>query len=469
MFEEESEEDWLTPDFRKQLAHFEQMYDRKDYSYIDSDHIEFILDHLIALNQIKKAKWAAEKALEHFPTNSTILTRYAQVLSFSGDINKALKILLELEQVEANNVEILLSIANCYSQFRKPNSAIKYYRKAFDLTHGEEKIDIAIDLAMEYENTEDYNLAIEVLRDAKNEGIPNDLLVFELAHCYEKINDFDKAIQAYLDYIDEEPYSYTTWYNLGNTYAKQDNFDKAIWAYEYAIIINDSFIPAIYNLANTYLNLNEINKALHYFQLCLDLDQDDPLVYCSMGECYEELEEFEKAYDMYSKSSELLPQMGEAWLGKGIMSDELGIYERAIRELKVAVDLDPTNSEYWNALGSAYENAGKHELAINAYEKAVKYNPEGQEVMINFLTALSNSSVDLFLDYIEKNKFVTNNSVIKLVLIYTSWMTGESLKSFLYFDELLEEDIAIAKNLFYYFPVLEDELYFVEKLKEVDK
>lgn len=469
MFEDENEEDWLTPDFRKQLAHFEQMYDRKDYSYIDSDHIEFILDHLIALNQIKKARWAAEKALEHFPTNSTILIRYAQVLSFSGDINRALKILLELEQVEVNNVEVLLSIANCYSQFRKPKSAIKYYKRAFDLSSGDEKVDIAIDLAMEYENSEEYHLAIEVLKEAKKKGTPNDLLVFEMAHCYEKLSDYDNAVKAYLEYIDEEPYSYTTWYNLGNTYAKQDKFNEAIWAYEYAVIINDSFVPAFYNLANTYLDSNQVKKALEYFQLCLELDQEDPLVYCSIGECYEELEEIEKAYEMFDKSTELLPQFGEAWLGKGIMSNHLGFHQRAIRELMLAVELEPINGEYWNALGNAYESANQDDLALNAYQKSIEYNPDTKEFMVDYLTALSNVSADLFFDYIEKNKKVTNNNVIKLVLVYVSWMMGEKLNSFLYFNELLEEEITLAKNIFYYFPELEDELYFTEKLKEVDK
>lgn len=469
MFEDESEEDWLTPDFRKQLAHFEQMYALKDYAYIDSSQIEFILDHLIASNQIKKAKWAAERALEHFPTNSILLTRYAQILSFSGENNRALKILLDLEQVETNNIDVILSIANCYSQSRKNKSAIKYYKEAFKLAVDEEKIDIAIDLAMEYENTEEYHLAIEVLKEATQEGIVNDLLVFEMAHCYEKLNDYDNAIKCYKEYIDEEPYSYTTWYNLGNSYAKQEKFEKAIWAYEYAILINDSFIPAIYNLANTYLDSDKIKKALYYFQKCLDLDQEDPLVYCSMGECYEELEEIEKAYEMFNKSTTLLPQFGEAWLGKGIMSDLLGFSERAVKELLIAVELEPFNGEYWNALGNAYESSNKDDLALNAYKKALELSPNEKEIMIDYLAALSNVSIDLFFDYIESNKISQNNSVVKLVLVYAFWMMDNKLNSFLYFDDLLEDDIILAKNLFYYFPELEEELYFKEKLKELDK
>src|SRR5690554_7291335 len=76
MFEEENDDDWLNPDFKRQIAHFEQMYALNEYVYIDSDEVEYILDHLMISNQLKKAKWAAEKAIEHFPTNSTIITRY---------------------------------------------------------------------------------------------------------------------------------------------------------------------------------------------------------------------------------------------------------------------------------------------------------------------------------------------------------------------------------------------------------
>lgn len=469
MFEDEGEEDWLTPDYKEQLQLFEKMYASNQYHFIDSEHIEFILDHLIATNQMKKAKWAAEKALEHFPANSSILTRYAQILSSIGEVDASLTLLLNLERLEPNSTEIYISIATCYSQLKDSKRAIRYFNKAFVLSDGEEKIDIAIDLAMEYENSDDYPSAIKVLNETISEGNLNDLLVYELAHCYEKVDDFDNAIKCFKDYIDIEPYSYTTWYNLGNVYAKKQKYEEAIWAYDYAILINENFIPAIYNIANTYFDNNQIEKALQHFQMCLDLDQEDPLVYCSIGECYEELGDMEKAYEMFHKSTELFPALGEAWLGKGIMSDVLGFGERAIQELLVAVDIEPFKAEGWNALANAYESTKKPELALVAYEKAIELGGDDKDIIIDYLSFLTTLSIDHVYDAIENNQQIKDNNVVKLVLTFSFWMLDETLKSQLMFESLVDEDVAIAKDLFYYFPELETDTYFKNRIQELQE
>lgn len=469
MFEEESEEEWFSPDFKKQLDHFERMYAEKEYDYFDSNEIEFILDHLIISNQLRRARWAAEGALKHFPTNSTIIVRYSQILSMTGDINSALKILLDLERIEPYNLDVLLSIATCYSQLKNNTTSVKYFQRAFALSSGEEKVEIAIDLAMEYENLDNFKMAISVLKEAIEEGCLNDLLVYELAHCYEKNNDFDNAITCFLDYIDEEPYSYTTWYNLGNIYAKIGKYNEAIWAFEYAIIINDSFIPAIYNLANTYLDYNQIDKALETYRTCLELDEDDPMVLCSMGECYEELGEIMEAYMMYDKSTQLLPQLTEAWLGKGIVSGLLGKYERAIKEILIVIDLEPEKGDYWHALGNAYENNKQDILAIEAYKKAVELDPQAKEIAIDYLLLLASVSEDLVFKALEENPQLNENKFSKLTLCYCHWKIGNQSESMLIFDDLIQEDTTLAKSLFLHFPEMKKIDYFIDQIQQLDE
>src|SRR5690554_3424930 len=469
MFEEENDDDWSNPNFKMQLKHFEKMYALNEYEYIDSDDVEYILDHLMISNQMKKAKWAAEKAIEHFPTNSTIITRYAQILSMTGDVNSALKLLLNLERLESNNIDILLSVATCYSQLKNSDLAIKYFKKAFDFSSGDEKADIALDLAMEYENKDNYKSAIEVLSIAIKEGSLNDLLIYELAHCYEKINDFENAIKCFLEYIDEEPYSYTTWYNLGNVYAKIDLYDKAIWAYEYAILINEDFIPAIYNLANAHLDENNIELALVNYKKCLDLDQDDPMIYCSMGECYEEIGELEKAYEMYHKSTELLPQLADAWLGKGIMSDILGHSKRAIQEILIAIDLEPDKGDYWRSLGNAYESDKQDKKALLAYEKAIELEPFDKEIIIDYLSFVAGISIEHVFESVNKKPELKKSNVVKMVLCYCHWMAGNQSESMLFFNEVLENDANLAKSLFLYFPEMNAASYFRDRLQEFDE
>ncbi|WP_107038223.1 tetratricopeptide repeat protein [Brumimicrobium mesophilum] len=469
MFEDDNEDDWLNHDYQRSLADFDEMYKRNEYIYIDSEDVEYILDHLMISNQLVKAKWAAEKALQHFPNNSTIIIRQAQVMSMTGEINTALKKLINLEQIEPNNLDVLLSIASFYSQLKHSIQSIKYFRKAFSVATGDEKVEIAIDLAMELENKDDYLSAITVLSSTIQEGHKNDMLVYELAHCYERIGDYENAIKSFLTYIDEDPYSYTTWYNLGNTYSKLENTDKAIWAYEFAILIQDDFVPALYNIANAYLDANKIELALEYYKKCLELDKNDPMVFCSMGECYEELDEYEKAYEMYHKSTELLPQLADAWLGKGIMSDLLEKHTRAIQELLIAVDLESEKGDYWRALANAYENNEQKTQALNAYEKAIDLEPHDKEVIIDYLSFLAGQSIESVFVAVEKNKNLVNNNVTKMVLCYCHWMVGNQSESMIIFDEVLEIDANLAKSLFLHFPEMNKASYFIDRLQEFDE
>ncbi|PKR81665.1 hypothetical protein CW751_03825 [Brumimicrobium salinarum] len=469
MFDEENNDDWLNSDLNKQLADFERMYSTKEYTFLDSSEVEYILDHLMITNQLKKAKWAAEQALTHFPNNGSLIARYAQILSFSGNINAALKLLVNLERLESNNIDVLLSIATCYSQLKDNELAIKYFEKAFQASTGEEKSDIAIDLAMEYENKDDYNAAINVLKKAINTGKINDLLIYELAHCYEKINDYENATKCFIDYIDEEPYSYTTWYNLGNIYAKINDVEKAIWAYEYAILINDEFIPAIYNLANAHLDANNIEEAVNHYKKCLTLDKDDPMVYCSLGECYEELESFEKAYQMYDKSTSLLPNLSDAWLGKGIMSDLMGFKKRAIEEIRVALNLSNDKADGWCALGNAYEHDDQEEEALKAYEKAIELAPNDKEIIIDYLSFLAGIEINMVFKAIEENPTLAESLIAKVVLSYCHWMIGNQSESMMFFNEVLENDANLAKSLFLHFPEMNKVSYFIDRLEEFEE
>lgn len=469
MFEEENSDDWLNQDYQKSLASFDEMFNRNEYLYLDSDNVEFILHHLIITNQLKKAKWAAEQALEHFPNNSGIIIRQAQVLSMIGEINTALNNLIALEQIEPNNNEVLISIALCYSQLKHFDQSIKYYKKALAISSDDVKVEIALDLAMEYENKDDYSSAIQVLKSMINEGHYNEMIVYEMAHCYERLNDNESAIKTFLEFIDEDPYSFTTWYNLGNSYAKLERTEEAIWAYEYAILIQSDFVPAMYNIANAYLDANKISSAIEYYKKCLEIDKNDPMVFCSLGECYEELDEFETAYEMYHRSTDLLPQLADAWLGKGIMSDLMGNHTRGVQELLIAVDLEPDKGEYWRMLANAYENANKQEQALSAYEKAIDLEPDDKETIIDYLSFLAGISIEYVFEKIEEHQELLEKNTTKMVLSYCHWMIGNHSESMILFDEVLENDTILAKSLFLHFPEMRNVTYFVNRLHELDQ
>lgn len=467
MFEDQ-EDDWFSADFNKQLERLDKMYENDHYEYMDADQVELLLDHLLIANQFKKAKWTAERALEHFPTNNTLLLRKAQAMSLGGDLNAALRILSTLERVEKGSLDLTLTIAACYSQLRDAESAIKYFKRAIQLASDDEKAEIYIDLAMEYENLDDFQSAVTILNQALEENRMNEAIIYELAYCYEQLKEYEKAVECFLLYIDEAPYSFTSWYNLGNAYSKIGDREKALWAYDYCILINEDFAPAYYNMANVYLDDDNPEKALEYYRKCLDIDGDDGMVYCSMGECYEELGELERAYDCYQKSSDLLPHLGDAWLGKGIISDIFGFHLRAIEELLQAIELEPRNVSYWRSLANAYDNDGQEEKADEAYAKGYELNPDDAENLLDWLVFMAHIDESRAIERIYEIDDLADKSEGKIVLSYCNWVLGNHSEAMILFEEVLESNVSLAKSLFLHFPELKQIDFFVSRIEELD-
>ncbi len=466
---EEGEEEWFGADFNKHLEHFNEMYENDDYRYMDADQVEFVLDHLLISNQFKKARWAADKSLEHFPNNNTLKLRKAQAISLAGELNGALRILGELEKFEPESLDLLLTTAACYSQLRNSDGAIKYFKRALDVAEGEEQTEIYIDLAMEYENQDNFRAATAILEKAFGDNNKNEAIVYELAYCYEQLDEYHKSVACFEAFIDENPYSFTTWYNLGNALAKLGDKEKALWAYDYCTLINEDFAPAYYNIANVYMDLDDVENAMKHYEKCLQIDGEDGLVFCSMGECYEEFGEFEKAYEAYDKSADLLPHLGDAWLGKGIVSDIIGHPHRAIAELEMAIKIDDRNADYWRALANAYVSIKDDELAITAFEKGFFINPRHDDLVLDWLAFVTGQSIQHVFETVEQHPKILENNVTQLVLTYCHWMLGNQTESMILFDDIVESDVSLAKSVFLHFPELKSVDYFRNRLEEIDE
>jgi len=468
MFENE-EDDPFAGELNNDISRFDDMFKSQDYQYFDADRIEAVIDHLLVTSQYKKAKWAANNAFQHFPYNNLFLLRKAQAMSLSGELKEAISILLKLEKIEKHNTDLFLTIANSFGQLKDADSAIRYYKKAMAVADEYEKSDIVIDLAMEFENLNNYKAAIEVLSKAIEEDPENESLVYELAYCYDQIGQYDSSIKCFLNYIDENPYSYTAWYNLANAYGRVKNYEKAIWAYDYCIVVNEDFSPAYYNLGNTYSTTNEPDKAIECFEKCIELDGEDAMVFCSLGECYEDLARYEEAYNCYVKSSDLLPQLADAWLGRGIINTLRGELSKAVSEFKVAVDLEPDNSAFYHAMGNALEDYGDSEQAIDMYRQGLQKEIVQDELIIDYLKCLIELDLLLMIKETMDDEYnIYRFNATRLCLLAALWKNNRRTDALLILEELIQNAPSLAKTLFLHFPTLNGARELVDRIDDLD-
>lgn len=413
-YEDDDEENYFDGNLNEELDRFEKSLNGEPLGFMDSDTLEAIIDHYLIQGNYSKANLCAEIGIQQFPFISMFSLRKAQAISANGQLKEALNLLSQLEKKGNTSCEHFLTKASIFSQLRDSKTAIKYFTEALHIAEQEDKDEIFVDLAMEYEAARDFKNAVRILKQALETNPNNEVAIYELAFCYDQMEDFISAIKCYSDFIDENPYSFTAWYNLGNAYSKSENFEKAIWAYDYCLLINEDFSPAYFNLGNAYLSEEKYLLSIQNFEKCIELDGEDGLTLCYLGECNEQLGNLEDAKQFYYKSLELMPELSDAWLGLGIVKDLEGDLQTAIGFIEKAISFDTSNPGYLHVLAGALEKTEDVTLTNDTYLKAFSMDPTNDEILTDYVKFLVKSSfLKEALNFLEQLE--SNDEVITIV------------------------------------------------------
>jgi tetratricopeptide (TPR) repeat protein len=455
MFDDEDDED-LGKELTDALARYEESKENGNIGYFSSDHLDFIIEHYMMQGEIQSAGQCLEYAIELYPNVELFKLRKAQYLSNTGEVNKALKLLDSINYSEFE-LDFISTKAVIFSQIRDHRNAIKFYQRAIELADEDERDDLYIDLATELQAINDLEGAVKVLQQALQNNPNNEVAIYEIAFCYDQIGSFEQAIQSYKDFIDNNPYSFTAWYNLGNSYSKLEDFENAINAYDYCILINEDFTPAKFNLGNAYLSDEKFTEAIECFQDCLEKDGEDSLVICYMGECYENLEQYETALSYYNRSIELTPELPEPWVGKGIVLDLMGQTADGLGFIKHGIDLDPINMGYWHVYAGAAEKMENTNLAEEAYQKARELEPSNNEVFCDYVAFRCELDPLQGLHFVASLEEKDRPSAWYLAFLYATWKSERADFVIKEYELLILSNPIVAKELFLYFPDLEED------------
>ena len=460
--DDDDDDDFLQNKLNEDIEYFEAHLKGASIGFLDSDRLEALIDHFLINGQYVKARSAAELGNYHFNYNPLFNLRLAQSLSGLGLLTDALDILNHIEKTTLNLVELHLTKAAIFSQLRDHKNAIRYFKLALEFCEIEDRDDVYLDIAMEYQNIGDYKAACKVLIEALNANPQNEAALYEIAFCYDQSGNYEKAIKCYLDFIDENPYSFTAWYNLGNAFSKSENYEKAIWAYDYSTLINPTFSPVHFNMGNAYLSLEKYHQAIEKFQTCITLDGDDAMALCYIGEAHEQLNEFDLSRHYYQMSLALSPTLPEAWLGLGIIDDLEGNTKEGIVLIRKALDFDPENAAIHHVLAGAYEKIDNVSEADKYYQSSLSLDATDEDCLMDYIAfKAKTSSVDA-LHFLQS--FITNNksnAISSVLEVNLTWMLGQKRNALELFAKCLTDDESRAKQLFEINPSLLDDEDFV--------
>ncbi|MBN2486569.1 MAG: tetratricopeptide repeat protein [Bacteroidales bacterium] len=363
------------------ISRFEDMIKSNTILYFDICEFEIIIDYYLDLHNYRVAEEAVQLGLSQHPNSTEIKFRLAEIYVQAGKPAKGLRLLKEIENVEAVSSEFYLLKGSALNLLgRKEETSA-----AFDLAINysiENKDETIYNIALSYINTRRYKLAIKYLNLAHEVNPYNLAVIHEMALMCERIDDLNKSVEFYKKYLDIDPFNDNVWLSLGMVYSNLDNSEKAIDAYDFAIAIDPRNITALFSKANTLVNMGNNKEAIAAYIEILEIEPDNAQAYTYIGECYEKLEFYKRSVYYFNRAIEIDENFSDAWYGLGLAYFHQDLFAESQKYFAKANNLDPENSDYWFMLGEVHRKLGNLEKSAEAYNRVIELDPNDHEAWL---------------------------------------------------------------------------------------
>lgn len=438
---QESQEHYFEEDSLYQaINRFEDMVRSNSTTYFDVYEFEIIIDYYLDQHNFTKAEGAIDIALKQHPGALELKFRLAQLYISSGKPAKGMRLLRDIEFLEANNTDFYLLKGTALNQLGKKEEATQAFNEAISLAN-DSKDDTIFNIAQSFISNRRYGEAIKYLKLAYEINPANIDVLYELALIYERIDELTLSIEYYQKYIDVDPFNDAIWLNLGVIYAGVDQIEKSIESFDYALAIRPTNVAALFSKANTCVNIGKYNEAISTYQELLEIEPDNVQVYTYIGECYEKMAYYKRSTFFFKKALTFDDRYSEAWYGLGIASYQQDLMEESINYFNKAIEIDPENPDFWFMLGEVYRKQENLEKAAEAFNRSVELDPNDYEAWIcrAELSYKNNNDINGAIRILQKAiEYNKDNSTINYQLATYYFHNNQSKLAFGFFEKGLK-------------------------------
>lgn len=351
-------------------------------SFFDVHEFEQLIEYFLQKDDLANAFKITNLAIRQHPDSTILIIRKAQVLIDKGNFQEALNVLNSLEEYDTSNNDLFLLKGIAFNFTGQIEEAKNCFIRALN-TNCENRTDTLFSIAVNYENVNDLNTAINYLLEAYKEEKNNLLILLELGYCFNRLDNSVNAIKYYNEYLDINPFSDLVWFNLGVIYSNNYNFIKAIEAYDYTLTLNSEYALAYYNKGNALANSGKYEEAIIEYKEYLAFEDNHTETLCFIGECYERLNKIDLAFEYYHKSLSINPEYPDAIYGIAILYSMSENYPESINLINKAITINPNCSDYWYSLGNIYLKLNITEKAVEAFRLSTEIDPYDYESWLN--------------------------------------------------------------------------------------
>ena len=189
-----------------------------------------------------------------------------------NDIQKALKIYLDLIQFDENNLNLQYLIGNCYIQKNNPKLAINHFLKALKINN--KHLPSLNNLGGAFFQLDRFDDALktfnEILKHEKN----NINAKNNIANCYAALRKYEHALKIYENLVQKNPNDFITYNNLGNVYRNLNKYEDAIKNYKKSLEINKKYVLSFYNLGELLSKIGKFKESIKMYEEIKTINPD---------------------------------------------------------------------------------------------------------------------------------------------------------------------------------------------------
>ena len=377
----------------------------------------FLQGYLAELaNDVPKAIFEYRAALQFDPKSAFLHVRLAAVQFLSGNMQRAVTTLDQLEPGRVPDAAVLAEMARIYAGGGQFDRALALYDEATRVNpeRGETYFDKGVLLlnlkrpreaetvfvqgiahvpesqfgyfyrGKALESLGKASEAKEAYRQAIEKAERFEPAYQALLKLYEADGDLQKAIQLYQQFVSSvTPRDNSFHKDFVRFLVQQEDYERALDILDQMIVDDPQDVRVQIQRALVYVEMKDVPRAMTDLKRIIQAHPSELRVRDYLGWLYEQIDDVDGAIDAYRTNIEMDSVFYDSRIHLGILLYRLTRYDEAVLHLTRAVGLKPGNPETHLLLGLSYLQGEKFEQATSAFEKGLEYHPADETLRFN--------------------------------------------------------------------------------------
>jgi tetratricopeptide (TPR) repeat protein len=326
------------------------------------------------------ARRAMQRAVER---DGTLLEAYGVLAQLTWRLDKDPKraeryVRHIVDHPEGITADVANAVAQYYRKLEKSELAEQWYRKALD--ENPNSWTARRELARLYLRGRKTDEALEILEQARKDGVEDVRLSAYLADGYRQAETYDEALREINKVLESHPEDAEYVFIRGRIHFDRGNYETARRDFNKAYEFDRRFHRAYFYVGRTAFKQGDYKNALKIFRYVLDYESKEGEYRYWMGRTFEALDRHRKALEEYEEATKVDEAYGienpRLYVRRGRLMVRLGMPNKGKEQIAKALELKPEMTEALLAMGHAAFESKNYEVAVEHFERAIDETPD---------------------------------------------------------------------------------------------